>query len=245
MINCIIVDDEQHAIDLLSGYITKQPSLSLQYATTNPVDAFNHIGKHKPDLIFLDIHMPELNGIQFLRLLNGKAKVILTTAYAEYALEGYEHDIADYLLKPIRFERFLKAVQKVTNELTVSQQTNPLCDTAGNSEFEFIMIKTEGRNKFHRVLLKDIEWIEAMGNYISIHTASGKLLTLLTIKEMEEKLAGQAFVRVHHSYIIAVNKIVELEGHQVMIGKTKLPVGEVYKKGFMAAIEKNMVKSKK
>src|SRR5688572_3028691 len=120
MIHCIIVDDEQHAIDLLTNHIGKIPLLDLQFATTNSIEAFQYVQQQKPDLIFLDIQMAELDGIQFIKLLKGKSKVILTTAYPKYALDGYEHDVIDYLLKPILFERFLKGVQKAINLLTTS-----------------------------------------------------------------------------------------------------------------------------
>ena len=123
MINCIIIDDEQHAIDLLSDHISKIPLLNLQFATTRSIEAFQYIQRTPADLIFLDIQMPELDGIQFLKLLKGRSKVILTTAYSKYALEGYEHDIIDYLLKPIVFERFLKAVQKAIDTITISKGT--------------------------------------------------------------------------------------------------------------------------
>ena len=125
MIQCMVIDDEQHAIDLLKTHISKIPLLHLQLATTNPIEAFQHLQKHRPHLIFLDIQMPELDGLQFMRLAGNKSKIILTTAYSEHALEGYEHDIIDYLLKPVIFERFLKAVQKATN-LLASPDSNSL-----------------------------------------------------------------------------------------------------------------------
>ncbi|MEO6729674.1 MAG: LytTR family DNA-binding domain-containing protein [Ferruginibacter sp.] len=244
MIRCIIVDDEQHAIDLLSNHISKIPLLDLRFATTDSLKAFQYINQQKANLIFLDIQMPELDGIQFLKLLKGKSKVILTTAYSEYALEGYEHDIVDYLLKPIVFERFLKAAQKAIDLLTKDQIASTHDSNEVSNENDFIFIKTEGRSKITRVLLKDIEYIEALGNYLSIHTSSGKLITLLTIKEMEKKLPAK-FIRIHHSYIVPVNKIAGLEGNQVHIDKHKLPIGDVYKKSFMNRIEKHIMRNKK
>lgn len=244
MITCIIVDDEQHAIDLLSNHISKISMLDLRFATTDSLKAFQYIHQNKTDLIFLDIHMPELDGIQFLKLLKGRSKVILTTAYSEYALEGYEHDIIDYLLKPIVFERFLKASQKAIDLVAVDEKpTTPHANKTDN-ENAFIFIKAEGRGKIIKVLLKDIEYIEGLGNYLSIHTSSNKLITLLTIKELEEKLSTQ-FIRIHNSYIVPVNKITGLEGNQVHIGKHKLPIGDVYKKNFMNRIEKHIMRNKK
>lgn len=244
MISCIIVDDEQHAIDLLRIHVSKVPFLDLRFVTTNPMEAFHYINREKADLVFLDIHMPELDGIQFLKLLKGRSKVILTTAYSEYALEGYVHDIADYLLKPVVFERFLKAIQKVSDPLTVSQNTIADNSSGTLADQDFIFVKTDGRSKIVRVLLKDIEYIEGLGNYLSIHSGSSRIVTLLTIKELEEKLPGQHFIRIHNSYIIPFSKIIEVEGNQVQVGKHKLPIGDVYKKAFMTAIEKHIMKKK-
>ena len=241
MINCVIIDDEQHAIDLLSMYISKLPLLHLQFATTSSIEAFQYIQESKIDLIFLDIHMPELDGIQFLRLLKGRSKVILTTAYSEYALEGYEHDIIDYLLKPIVFERFLKAVQKFTNHITTAPNEQAFHSHETNIN-DFIFVKTGGRNKIVRVTLKEIDYVEAMGNYVSIHTASCKIITLLTIKELEEKLSAQQFIRIHNSYIVPLDKVVEMQGNQLQIGKHKLPVGDAYKKTLLNSIEKYIIK---
>ena len=207
MINCVIIDDEQHAIDLLSAYISKMPLLHLQFSTTSSIEAFQYVQGHRTDLIFLDIHMPELDGMQFLRLLKGKSKVILTTAYSEYALEGYEHDITDYLLKPIVFERFFKAVQKATDHLTITSKEKPVFAHETSNENDFIFVKTGGRNKIVRIVLKEIDYVEAMGNYVFIHTGTSKILTLLTIKELEEKLPVQQFTRIHNSYIVPLNKV--------------------------------------
>jgi len=242
MINCVIIDDEQHAIDLLSTYMSKIPLLHLQFSTTNSIDAFQYVQANKTDLIFLDIHMPDLDGIQFLRLLKGRSKVILTTAYSEYALEGYEHDIIDYLLKPIVFERFFKAVQKATDHLTITSKERPALFHETLNENDFIFVKTGGRNKIVRIVLKEIDYVEAMGNYVSIHTTSLRIITLLTIKELEEKLPAQQFIRIHHSYIVPLNKVAEMQGNQLQIGKHTLPVGDAYKKTFLNSIEKYIMK---
>jgi len=243
MINCIIIDDEQHAIDLLSDHISKIPLLNLQFATTRSIEAFQYIQRTHADLIFLDIQMPELDGIQFLKLLKGRSKVVLTTAYSKYAMEGYEHDIVDYLLKPIVFERFLKAVQKAIDTITIFKGT-PTFSNEPMHENEFIFVKTDGRSKIVQVLLKDIEYIKGMGNYVSIRTSSSKIITLMTIKELEEKLPESRFIRIHNSYIVPVKKITEMEGNQVQIGKQKLPIGDVYKKALLNTIEKYLVKTK-
>jgi DNA-binding LytR/AlgR family response regulator len=185
--------------------------------------------------------MPELDGIQLIRLAGKRSKIILTTAYSEYALEGYEHDIIDYLLKPILFDRFLKAVQK-----TVAILSKPFADPSLEIPLgadDFIFVRTETRNKIVRVILRDIEYIEGMGNYVSIFTAAARIITLSTIRELEEKLP-QGFIRIHHSYLVPIQKITAAEGNQVQISKHTLPIGDVYKKAFLAAIEKRVINKK-
>jgi two-component system LytT family response regulator len=243
MINCIIIDDEQHAIDLLSNHISKIPILNNEFSTTDPVQAFQYVHQRKTDLIFLDIQMPELDGIQFLNLLKGNSKVILTTAYTKYALEGYEHDIIDYLLKPIVFERFLKAVQKAMDVFAIRDYT--VVNTADENLNSFIFIKTEGRSKIVQVLLNDIHYIEGMGNYLAIHTTNSRLITLLTIRELMEKLPAQQFIRIHNSYVVPVGKITEIQGNQLQVGKHTLPIGDFYKKGVWALIDRFIPKNKK
>jgi two-component system, LytTR family, response regulator len=243
MVNCIIVDDEQHAIDLLSNHISKIPFLNLQFSTTDPVTAFQYVHQKSTDLIFLDIQMPELDGMQFLNLLRGNSKVILTTAYTKYALDGYEHDIMDYLLKPIVFERFLKAVQKAMDAFAV--RNNTMGNVADDYLNAFIFIKTEGRSRIVRVELNDIHYIEGMGNYLAIHTTTGKLITLLTIRELMEKLPAQQFIRIHNSYVVPVGKIAGIQGNQLQVGKHTLPIGDTHKKGFLGFIDQFIPKNKK
>jgi two-component system, LytTR family, response regulator len=243
MISCIIVDDEQHAIDLLTGHISKIPLLDLQFATTDPVSAFQYLQKKKADLVFLDIQMPELDGLQLARLLGDKTKLVFTTAYSEYALKGYEYNVIDYLLKPILFERFLSAAQKAIHLLDASCPAASLQEKPVYGD-DFIFVKTGARNKIVRIGLTDIEYIEATGNYLTIHTSSGKLLALLTFRELEKKLPPGRFIRIHNSFLAPVNKITVVEGNQLEIGKYKLPIGEVYKKAFLNAIDQRIMKKK-
>ncbi|QHT68950.1 response regulator transcription factor [Rhodocytophaga rosea] len=245
MIRCLVVDDEPHAIELLTSYISKVPSMDLEFSTTDPIEALHYVQYHKPGLIFLDIHMPELDGMQFLKLLAGRSKVILTTAYAEYALEGYEHDIVDYLLKPILLERFLKAVQKAMHLLETPSVEQPVSGKNTSSEEDFIFVKTETRNKIIQIQLADIEYIEGLGNYVSFYTSTARIVTLLTMKELEERLPTTKFIRIHHSYVVPVHKITQVEGNRLHIGTHKLPIGETYKKAFLLMLESRILKSKK
>jgi two-component system LytT family response regulator len=234
MIKCIAVDDEQHAIDLLVNHISKTPLLQLQAATTSPKEAFRFVKEQPVDLIFLDIHMAEMDGLQFLNLIDKRPVVVLTTAYAEHAIEGYEHDnIADYLLKPVTHERFLKAVQKA---IKIFSGYRPAVVIAKSSEDEFIFVKGDSKNKIKKVLLRDIEYIESMGNYLAFYTKETKLIALSTMKELEKKLPSDKFIRIHNSFIIPIQKITAVEGNELSIGIRKLPIGGSYKKAFMEII---------
>lgn len=205
---CLIVDDEPLAHTILSDYVRKVPFLSLVGATTSPIDALTQVQRGEVDLVFLDIQMPELTGIQFLNLLrrgaSGQAcRVILTTAYSEYALDGYEHDVVDYLLKPISFERFYRAVQKLmpappTSAPTPADPATPV-QVAPEPGKEFIFVKTEYR--LQRVGLNEILYVEGLKDYVSLYTPTERILALQTMKTMEEKLPASQFARVHKSYI--------------------------------------------
>jgi two-component system, LytTR family, response regulator len=241
MIKCIIADDEPHAIELIFSHISKIPSLELVFSSTNPVEAFQFIQRNTVDLVFLDIHMPELDGLQFLKLLRGKSKVILTTAYPEHALEGYEHDVIDYLLKPILFDRFLKAVTKAANLIEpVEKQISD--NIAGDSKNgDFIFVKTETRGKLLKIQLSEINFIEGLGNYVAMHTDAAKTLCLITFKELETKLPSNNFIRIHKSFIIAVAKINMLEGNQVYIGEQAVPIGESYKPNLLQLLDSKII----
>ncbi|HWZ03218.1 MAG TPA: LytTR family DNA-binding domain-containing protein, partial [Mucilaginibacter sp.] len=222
MIRCIIVDDEPLALHVLEDYISKIPFLHLVKATTNPIEALTLVQEKEADLVFLDVQMPELTGIQFLKIANGKAKVILTTAYPQYALEGYELDVIDYLLKPIAFDRFFKAVQKAQAVLQPAT-VKPVAVAESSpqkpqQEFlsDFIFVKTE--HKIQKVYLNDILFIEGLKDYISIFTPAERIITLQNMKKMEDALPAKYFTRVHKSYIVSINKIDSIERSRIFIG---------------------------
>lgn len=242
MIKCIIVDDEQHAIDVLKLHISKVPLLDLIFTTTQPLEAFQYLQNEKVDLIFLDIQMPELNGLQFLKLLHLKTKVILTTAYREHALEGFEHEVTDYLLKPVLFDRFLKAVQKVIAAARVQEQGHPSSPVQPAKEFLFV--KTGIRNRIQKIAIREIEYIESKGNYIIFTLPNEKVITLLSLKEMEAELPASEFIRIHHSYIVALNKISSLEGNSIQLGKHQLPIGDTYKKNILDLLHHHTIQKK-
>jgi two-component system, LytTR family, response regulator len=241
MINCLIIDDEQAAIDVLKYYIKSVPSLHLIGESLSPVEALEIFYTHKIDLIFIDIQMPELSGLDFIRLTQGRCKFIFNTAYKHYAFDGYEYNVVDYLLKPIAFERFLQAVQKVQEILSptkTQQELNPA------KPDDFIFIKTE--NRMQRVNLADILFIEGLGNYVKFYTTKGKLITLLNIKDLEEELPADLFMRVHRSYIISLDKIEFVEGNQIYIDDdTFVPLGETYKSTLWSTLDIRIISTKK
>lgn len=237
MINCLIVDDEQHAIDILVHYVTQTPHLNLVGTTTNPIEALQLVTTQNADLVFLDIQMPELSGIDFIKAMNGRVKVILTTAYSEFALESYELDVVDYLLKPIRLPRFLSAVQKAVNEL------KDKTDGKETEEEDYIFVKTESKGKLLKINLEDIDYIEGMKNYVGIFRGAQKTLVYTSMKEIEERLPQKQFIRVHKSFIIPIAKITGIEGNLVRLQGvgSGILIGENYKADLMEIIRHKMI----
>ena len=242
MINCIIVDDEQHAIDILVHYVKQTPYLSLVATTTNPIEALQLVAVQKIDLVFLDIQMPELSGMDFIKAVNGKVKIILTTAYSEFALEGYDLDVVDYLLKPIRLPRFLTAVQKAVNQINTSQAVieNSSQEAA---EDDYIFVKTESKGKLLKINLSDIDYIESMKNYVAIHRGGQKTLVYTSMKELEERLPRRQFIRVHKSFIIPIAGITGIEGNLLRLKNVtaEILIGENYKAELMEIIRGKMI----
>lgn len=238
MINCLVVDDEQHAIDILTHYISQTPFLHLAASTTNPIEALQLVNEQNIELIFLDIQMPELSGIDFIKAIQGKAKVILTTAYSEFALESYELDVVDYLLKPIRLPRFLQAVQKA-----VKEAPEPVKEPSEEVEDDYIFVKTESKGKLLKINLADIDYIEGMKNYVAIHCGEKRTLVYTSMKELEERLPRKSFLRVHKSYIIPVAKITGIEGNLLRLKNvaSEILIGENYKADLMDIIRGKMI----
>jgi two-component system, LytTR family, response regulator len=245
MITCIIVDDEQPAIDVIEHYVKQIPSLQLLASFTNPLQALQLLNEKPVDLLFLDIQMPEISGIDLIRAIRGRSKVILTTAYSEFVSEGFELEVADYLLKPVSFPRFLAAVQRVqqVQAASVSARTpgafppaKPI-ETTGDDDSadDYFFVKTELKGKILKINLKEIDYIEGMKNYVAIHHDGTKTMALLNMKDLEDRLPARDFMRIHRSYIIALEKIVAIEGNTVFLRKVKegILLGETYKPAFL------------
>lgn len=236
MINCIIIDDEPKAIELLELYVKKVEFLNLKESFNNSVSAVSFVQENNIDLIFLDINMPDLNGIDFLESISVKPMVIFTTAYSEYAVESYNFEAIDYLLKPILFPRFLKAVSKAQELFQLKNKTisskKIINETSIKPEKIFIKSGTD----IHQILINDILYIEGARNYLFVFTKEKKIITLMRMKELEEQLPKDQFVRIHKSYIIAHQYIDLIERHQVIINDKKIPIGRNYREMFLKTI---------
>ena len=243
MIRCIAVDDEAYASEIIATYIKRIPFLELVGTTTNPFEALTMIQEGKVDLVFLDIQMPELTGLQFLKICGNKCKVILTTAYPEHALEGFDLDVIDYLLKPIPFERFYKAVgkaQALLEPVSTVASPAPAKQTAVNAApkaaADYMFIKGESKNKFLKVNYEDILYVEGLKNYISVYTADQRLVTYQSLRDLETQLPQPPFYRVHKSYIVALDKIRMVDGNTIYIAEQSIPIGETYRDEFFKLI---------
>ncbi len=229
MISALIVDDKPLAIDILVSHMQKLSELELKASFTNPLEALSYLELTTIDLIFLDIQMPELTGIQFMQIVNSSVRIILTTAYPDYALEGFEHNAIDYLVKPISFERFYLAFQKAKQLINNNKEPRPPLQKT-ISQKDFIFIRTDRRIK--KVYYKDIFYAEAKQNYVAFFTATEKLLALQTMKQTEEQLPADLFCRVHKSYIVNISAIGSIEQHLISIQKIQIPIGESYRSIF-------------
>lgn len=233
--SCIIVDDEPLARSLLKDYVSKVPSLILLDVCSSPVIAMEIIQTQSVDLIFLDIQMPEITGLSLLKIMKKKPLVVLTTAYSEYALESYELDVVDYLLKPITFSRFLQAVDKVNSRMNTSSAS--LEKITPNPSQPFIFVK-DG-TKLVKVRWEDILYIEGLKDYVTIHTKQQKVVSLQRLKSMEEQLPSDQFIRIHNSFIVALNAIDTIHKNEVHIGSAAVPISDSYRKTFKEFIDKN------
>lgn len=240
---CIIVDDEPAAITVLESYIQKTPQLTHLASFLNPVEALTYSQNTQVDLIFLDINMPNLSGLGFLELLKEKSKVILTTAYSEYALDGYKYDVVDYLTKPIFFDFFLRAIQKAEERLLKVPENHK--NLFNNTLTDYIMVKSDRKGKLIKVIFSDILYIEAMRNYVSIYTKQKEqIMTLLSMKEMEERLPKEFFFRTHKTYIVALNQIKMIDGGEIILvdAKDRIPLGVTYREPFFNLLEEKIMK---
>ena len=222
MIRYIIVDDENAAHEIITEYAKELPQLHFEKSCYNALEAINYLNTHKVDLIFLDINMPKLSGFDFLKTLKTYPQIIVTSAYSEYALEGYDLNISDYLLKPFSFQRFLLAIQKISQHTVVDSQQVPSKENPSH-----IFLKEE--KKYIQVKLSDILFLEAYGNYVKVHFDDQIVVIHQTLSSFTEILPIDQFMRVHKSFIVALEKIKSIEGNRITIKHHKIPIGQTYK----------------
>jgi len=233
VINCLVVDDEPIAREGIMEYIRQIDYLRPVAQCKSATEAAALLQKNKIDLIFLDIQMPKLSGIEFVKALAAPPLVIFTTAYSEYALEGFELDVVDYLLKPISFQRFLKAVDKAQNYLHAKNKDVSITQ-------DFFFIKCNG--KIEKIIMSDVVYIEALANYVIIHTGQKQYITYLTFSGIEEQLPAHLFIRIHKSYLIAVSAIQTIDGNEIITSSTRLPLSKNYRNDVMNRIESRLIK---
>jgi DNA-binding LytR/AlgR family response regulator len=224
MINCVIIDDEPLAREGMSNYVREVDFLKLAGVCENPLELMKLLEQHAVDLIFLDIQMPKMNGLDFLKMVQNPPIVIITTAYPTYAIEGFQLNVLDYLLKPITFDRFFKSVNKAKDYYHLVTRSAPAA-TDPTADYFFIRCGS----KYEKIYFNQILYIEGMQNYITIYTEKGKFVTLLYLKNLEENLDNRAFIRVHKSYIVSIDKIEAIEGNEIFIQSHRIPISRNYR----------------
>lgn len=238
MLNCYIVDDELHALNVLSDYIARTPNVSLAGKSDDPIAALLEINEMMPDVAFVDIEMPNLTGLEFSKLVKKGISVIFTTAHPNFAVDAFEHGVYDFLLKPIKYERFVKSIQKISD---IRKSMTP--DVLTHPQKDHIFIQSGLKGQMIRINLEDIIYIESLNNYIIIHLNNEKYIVYLTLKETIDTLPSNWFSRIHKSIIVNDDKIKSIEGNRVVIDdKIKLAIGSTYRDSFLEKISKNLVK---
>jgi len=237
MINCVIIDDEPLAREGLANYVREVDFLNLSGICENPLELLPLIDRQVVDLVFLDIQMPKMNGIDFLKILQKPPMVVITTAYPSYALEGFQLNVLDYLLKPITFERFFKAAAKAKDyqHLLMKQVSNDAAHTEPDEDYFFIKCG----NKYEKIFFEDILYVEGMQNYVNIYTLKGKFMTMLSLKSLEENLDQKAFIRVHKSFIAAIDKIDGIEGNEIFMQTSRIPISRNYREQVLSRVVSN------
>lgn len=238
MIKCVIIDDEQPAINVLENYIKRVPYLQLVGTATNPILGIELINSTKAELVFLDIQMDEMSGLDVMKVLTDNVEVIFCTAFSEFAVTSYELNAVDYLMKPIPFDRFAAAIKKIS-PLNITSLANESVITSN----DYIFVKTEQKGKMVKIDLDDIDFIEAMNNYIAFYRANSKTLVYSTMKEIEGHLPSSKFIRIHKSYIIAINKITTVDNNCIILKNRseQIPISLTYKTAFMQMLTKKVL----
>ncbi|MBN2667206.1 MAG: response regulator transcription factor [Bacteroidales bacterium] len=238
-INCIAIDNDPAALRIIKEYCSRIQFLNLTGVSSNPFEAVHAINNSQPDLIFIDVVMPQITGPEFIKTLYNPPLVIFASAHREYAIEGFECDAVDYLLKPISFERFSRAVNKAFQLMRLKSPSEPPSGEALTATGRFLLVKVEYTTI--RVDLDEILFIEGLKDYVKIHAEGRLILTKTTMKNIMDKLPSESFFRVHKSYIISLDKIDMIENSRIVIGSQRIPIGESYRPGFFELLNRNMI----
>lgn len=239
MFKCYIIDDESHAIQTLKRYAIDSGYLEVAGTSQNPIEAIKLINEHKNiDITFLDIDMPEISGLDVADLIYKNTTIIFTTAHAGYAVQGFEKNISDFLLKPISYQRFLKSLNKVIDQLE-----NRTIEQPKNDNYFFVNPGVKG--KMLKINVDDVDFIEGLNNYIIIHTPQNNHIVYLTMKEIEAGLKADIFIRVHKSYIVNINKVTMMEGNKITVDKTSLPIGSSFKETLLKKVNQHTIKTRR
>ena len=237
MMNCVIIDDEPLAREGIGNYVREIDFLRLVDTCENPVELMKVLDKNPVDLIFLDIQMPKMNGIDFLKIVQKPPLVIITTAFPSYALEGFQLNVLDYLLKPVTFERFFKAANKAKDYCQLIKKSAQSGIQKAEPGADYFFIKCD--NKYEKIHLDDVLYVQGMQNYVVIYTRKGKYLTLLYLKNLEQSLDNKQFIRVHKSYLVSIDKIEAIEGSEIIIQSHRIPISRNYREQVINQIVKN------
>ena len=237
MIKCVIIDDEQPSINVVKAYIQKIPGLQLMGTAINPIEGIELVRNTKAEVVFLDIQMDEMNGIEVKQVLDPSIKVVFCTAYSEFAVTSYDLDAVDYLIKPIAFGRFVKAVQKLSDKLL------PGIPSSEAIPHDYFYVKAEHKGKMIKIDIDDIDYIESRSNYVAFHRGSDVTLAYLTLKDLELRLPPSQFTRVHKSYIVALNRITAFENGSLLLKNksARIPLGNNYKEVFMERMKGKLI----
>jgi DNA-binding LytR/AlgR family response regulator len=239
VLNCIAIDDEIASLRTISEFCSRIQYVNLAGTFTNPFEAVQILNNNQVDLAFLDIVMPQISGLEFLKTLYNPPMIIFTTAFKEYALEGFDYDAVDYLVKPIAFDRFSRSVNKAFQLLKLKKPPDSQGGEAPRLLNGFLMVKVEYSTI--RVNLNDILYIEGLKDYVKIYTEGKLILTKTTMKNILEKLPPESFFRVHKSYIISIDKIETIENSRIVIGSQRIPIGESYRFSFFEMVNRNLI----
>lgn len=240
MFKCYIIDDESHAIQTLKKYAVDSGYLEVVGTSQNPSEAMKLINEYKNiDITFLDIDMPEISGLDVADIIYKNTAIIFTTGHAGYAVQGFEKNISDFLLKPISYERFLKSLAKVIDQL----EAKMIIEEPKNDDYFFVNPGVKG--KMLKINVDDVDYIEGLNNYIVIHTPQNKHIIYLTMKEMEAGLKADAFIRIHKSFIVNINKVTVMEGNKITVDKTTLPIGSSFKEKLLKKVNQHTIKTRR